>query len=348
MIIPHSRPWINAEDRESVSNSMKTHHIASGSLTLKLENKIKKFTKSSFAIAQSSGTAALILALNTLEVGKDHEVVIPSYVCRNVLDAVHFVGANPIIADVNENGVITKESISHLITARTGAIVAVNIFGHPCDFKKIKELKIPIIEDACQSFGLKINGKMSGSLGDINVLSFHATKCISTGEGGMLLTNNEDLAKKAKVLSNSTGASPVRLFNSISNMQAALGLSQIDRFTQFINRRKEIEQIYNNIIKSLDLKKGVDKNSNLPFRYTLRISQPIDKVMSIFKENNVIIRRGVDHLLHRALKLRDKNFPNSIKIFNTNISIPFYPGLSEKEVENLTNLLHKLRDHVKY
>lgn len=338
-IIEHSRPWINKKDRDAVDRVLKTGNISKGDITNSFENKIAQFIGVDFAISLQSGTAALILALNTLNITEGDEVILPSYVCHNVLNSVSSLGAVGILCDVNEYGVITLETVSKVMSKRVKAIIAVHIYGHPCDISDLSKLGLPIIEDACQSFGMSCNGVMAGKMGDIGVLSFHATKCLTTGEGGMLVTNNKKLASVANSLTNFNVANIPRITGSITDIQAALGLSQLARYSEFYEKRTNLNKKFTFIARELGIKIGTDINSTLPFRFTVRTMSSIEPLIEKFLEKGIIVRRGVDELLHRTMGLDDQKFPNSVELFETNLSIPFYPALEEHEIERVAESL---------
>ena len=162
--------------------------------------KVAEFASAKFGFAVSSGSSAIILALKCLGVGPGDGVILPTYVCRSVLEAVYTVGGVPELCDVNEFGVMDVNTISRAISKKTKTIIAVHIFANPCNIDELRVFGLPIIEDACQALGLKTPNGNAGSRGDIGILSFHATKCITTGEGGMLLTNDPGIAGVVKKL----------------------------------------------------------------------------------------------------------------------------------------------------
>jgi UDP-4-amino-4-deoxy-L-arabinose-oxoglutarate aminotransferase len=193
--------------------------IARGVLVEKFENQISSYLGVSGSVATSSGTSALVLALQSLDVRKGSEIILPTYVCRSVLEAVLTVGAVPIICDVGPGWVMTSENIEPHLSSKT--------FGIPVDISCFVEFGLPVIEDACQAFGLHIDNKPAGSLGTIGVFSFHATKCLTTGEGGMLASNDRELLVKAKGIRDGNKVPSPRVPSPLSDLQAALGISQL-------------------------------------------------------------------------------------------------------------------------
>ena len=344
MIIPHSRPWISDSDWQAVHSILASGMISQGKNTYKFEKEICNYLGVSHAIAQSSGKAALILALRTLGIGHGDEVILPTYVCRSVLEAVFSVGAKPVLCDVNDTGVITALNVEPYFTSNTKAIIAVHIFGHPCNLEELKQMGVPVIEDACQAFGLNINGLMSGACGDIGILSFHATKCLTSGEGGMLVTQNKLWGKRARELVESSNIPSAGNVAPISDLQAALGLSQLGRYSDFLSRRNELRCQYTEEVNRLGISIGVHAQSNMLFRYTLRTDRLFETIQTKFYEHGISIRRGVDELLHRILGLDDSMFPMANRLYQQTISVPFYPSLSIDESTIITNSLRIIKN----
>lgn len=208
------------------------------------------------AIATSSCTGALHVALTALGVGKDDEVIIPDITWAATAFAVHYVGAKPVFADMlSDTWCIDPSKIEKLITRKTKAIIPVHIYGHPADMDAInriaKKHRLFVIEDAAESVGATYNGKKTGSMSDFSAFSFHGTKTITTGEGGMLLTNDKALFEKATFLAN-MGKSTTKIFwndgiglkYKMSDIQAALGSAQLSRVNELLDKKRQIYQWY--------------------------------------------------------------------------------------------------------
>lgn len=330
--VPHSRPWIEPSDRLAVDDVLKGGMIAHGTRVLAFEQAVANYLGATGGIACTSGTTAISLALKTLGIGAGDEVVLPSYVCWNVLSAVTAVGAAPRLCDVNDNGVATVQTIRAVLSPQTRAIVGVHIFGHPCDIDSLASLGLPVIEDACQAFGLKIAGRLAGTLGDLGVLSFHATKCLTTGEGGMLVTSNARFLDRARSLVDSAERNNAAGAASMSDLQAALGLAQLKRYPTFLHRREQLFASYHKtacqVVKALP---GYLGEPTFLFRYTLRAQYGFETAQAALLAQGVQARRGVDELLHRRLGLDDRDYPGATKLFAQVVSLPFYPSLTEPE-----------------
>lgn len=334
--IPHSRPWITNDDLLNVRNCINSNMISYGDQANLLTSQICKTNKIKYGKPLSSGTAALAMALKVLGIQPNDEVILPTYVCKNVLNAVLSLKAVPIFSDVNEFGVITNSTIEKVISRRTKVIIGVHTFGNHCDIGALHSFNLPVIEDACQAFGSFFGGSAAGSFGTLAVYSFQATKMMTTGEGGMLLTNNSKYSDLIIEDNFFNQLSP------ISDVQAALGLSQFSRLAEILEKRKNLRNIYIQALSNSNLKNSNDPNSDVLFRFTVKVHGNVDSLIYKFANFGINIRRGVESLLHRHFNILDKEFPGALNIFNSTISIPFYPSLKSWEVEKIISHLPEL------
>jgi perosamine synthetase len=229
---------------------------ALGPFVERFERGFASYCETEFAVALSSGTAGLHLALVALGIGPGDEVIVPDLTFVATANAVAYTGARPTLADVDaETLCIDPVSAADRITERTRAIIPVHMFGHPADMDAILALARPrgikVIEDAAEAHGAEYKGRRVGSLGDCAVFSFYGNKVITTGEGGMLVTNDQALHERAWRL-HGHSMSPTRRywhdevgFNyRMTNLQAALGVAQLERIDEFLKRRREIMAWY--------------------------------------------------------------------------------------------------------
>ena len=257
--IPVNKPKIFSYDKTFVNQALKTNWISSeGPFVRKFEMNFSKYNKRKYGVAVSNGTAALEIAIKSLNLKKNSEVIIPSFSIISTANAVIKNNLKPILVDcdldtwnMNINKTLKK------ITRKTRAIIITHIYGLPVDLRKIievaKKRKIIIIEDAAEVIGLKYNKKICGSFGDISTFSFYANKHITTGEGGMICTNNKKYFEKCKSLRNlSFSKSYFNRFDHddigwnyrMSNLQAALGCGQLRNISWIINRKRQIGNRY--------------------------------------------------------------------------------------------------------
>jgi UDP-4-amino-4-deoxy-L-arabinose-oxoglutarate aminotransferase len=309
-------------------------YIGSGPLTKQFEKEFAAWVGSEYpGIAVSSGAAAVYLALKTLSVSNGDEVILPSYVCWTVLESVISCGAEPVLCDVGLNWIVESTNVESLITKKTKAIIVPHMYGIFADVKSFKRFGIPVVEDCAQAVGDK---KIDKIVGDVAVFSFQPTKCLSTGEGGMVVSLNEELAAKARELRDGPDNSgKPRVFSPMSDINSALGLSQLTRYPAFLEKRRALAGKYLTTLSAINqnLINFEAKASSMYFRMPVKISGGLGKFEPLFKEHKIHIRKGVDKLLHRITGKSDKDFPVATDLFNTTISLPIYPALSDHEFE---------------
>lgn len=341
--ITHSKPTLDFSDMFAVSDSMKNGDISTGNVVRKFVSHISKYIGKKYGVATNSGTSALHLALRALDVKENDEVIMPSYICGSVINAVMYCRATPVIVDINEDDYnISLEETKKKINSKTKAIIVSHMFGSPVkDIEKFLELGIPIIEDCALSIGAEHNGRKTGSFGVISIFSFYATKLISTGFGGMALTDSEEIMEK---LSDFTKYDNREEFGesynySMSDFQAAFGLSQLNKLDSFIKKRKKISEIYVELFKNSNSGFILPKiRENIFFRFIIKTDE-IDSLIKNVRERGVEASKPVFKPIHSYLNLSDDNFPNTIKAYESSVSIPIYPSLSDEEVENTAGIL---------
>ena len=350
MQIKHSKPYIDNQDIKAIAEQTKSGNHATQQTTIQFQNQLAKLINQKYAKATSSGTTALHLSLLALNIKQGDEVIIPSYVCSDVLNAVYHSKTTPILADIEENSFnISAKTIQPLITERTKAIILPHLFGIPADIEPIIEIakkhNIPIIEDCAQSLGAKYkDNTFTGSKATISIFSFYATKMISTGQGGMILTSSDEIKSKLDDLM-TYDKKPVYTIGynfNMTDIQAALGLSQLKKLDKFITRRKEISKKYNQAFKNLEINLTNYPNGSYAYRYIIRLKDKESRDRLNEKLNEKGIHSGdkpVFKPLHQYLHLPSLNFPNSEQAYNTVLSIPIYPALTDEEVDYIIDTL---------
>jgi len=310
--------------------------ISTGDHVRNFAKRISEFNNSKFAVVTASGTNALTISLRAIGVEPGDEVIVPTYVCDSVLHSVKTLGARAVLADTNEMGLITVDSVKRLLRRSTKAIIAAHVFGNLADIESLKALGILVIEDACQAFGSTYPGRPGirvGTLGDVGIFSFHPTKPITSGGGGAVITESPLLYKK--ILENLS----VDSFPRMSDLQATLGLSQISRFPEFDERRRNLYSQYKKRASELNLKINLNIDLDSPFRFTLKTTGQFEVLQQNFLDHGIHVRRGVDSLLHRIEGLSDYNHINATELYNSNLSVPFHPSLTDEEVRKVLESL---------
>jgi perosamine synthetase len=267
--IPVCEPYLNGRELEYVTDCMKTGWISSAGKYVKaFEEKFAEYCGVKYAVGVCNGTVAIHLALTALEIKKGDEIIIPNFTMIATAFAVCYTGAIPVFVDSEkETWNIDVKKIKEKITSRTKAILPVSIFGHPCEMDQINELaktfNLKVIEDAAESHGAEYKGKKTGNLADITTFSFFANKNITTGEGGMVVTNDEELYKKCLYYKNLCFPldSPRNYthfnigFNyRISNIHSSIGLAQLEKADEYKALRIRNSKLY---MKYLDGVPGI-------------------------------------------------------------------------------------------
>jgi len=369
-IIPVNIPKIFNYEKKLVNECLKTNWISSeGKFVSLFEQKYSSFTNRKFGVAVSSGTAALDVAVKSLNLKKNSEVLIPSFSIISTANAVIKNNLKPVLVDCDlDTWNMNIDETLKKITKKTKAIIITHIYGLPVDLDKIlkiaKKKNIKIIEDAAEVIGLKYKNKICGSFGDISIFSFYANKHITTGEGGMICTNNKRLYDKCRSLRNlSFSNSFYNRFNHddigwnyrMTNLQAALGCGQLKNINWIIHRKREIgERYYKKLkhCKNLILQKNITsyaKNIYWVFGVVLKdkLISKRDKIMKILSNNNIGTRPFFYPMNKQKIFIKMKLFkkndmPVSEYISNNGFYLPSGLGLKNKEIDIVIKNLLKI------
>ena len=343
--IPHSRPSLSSSDTAAVSRVIESGQLSQGPVVSSFEKKLSGYIGKKQGAATSSGTAALHLALQALETKAEDEVIIPSYVCTAVLNAVLYTGAQPVIVDIDSRTYnISVDAVKKAISGRTRAIIAPHMFGCPAHIDGLKELGIPVIEDCAQAVGATIGDKKAGSTGHLSVFSFYATKVMTTGEGGMVLGDSEDLMAKIKDLRDYDNKDQyiLRYNYKMTDLQASLGIEQLSRLEEFIQKRREIADRYFQAFgeSSLSLPVYKEGKSHIYYRFVVETEEDASSSIQRLQNNGIMAMRPVFLPLHRFLNL--SGFPQTMEAWQKGISIPLYPSLTEEEIQRIIAVVNKI------
>jgi perosamine synthetase len=259
-----AKPDIGKKELQNITTAVKSGWVSSkGPYIEAFEDEFSKYVGTKHGISTSNGTTALHLALVALNIGKGDKVLVPSLTFIAVANAVTYVGATPVFVDSHPKyWCMDPSDIEKKIDQYTKAIIVVHLYGHPCDMDPIMQLakthNISIIEDCAEAHGAEYKGRKVGLFGKISCFSFYGNKIITTGEGGICLTDSEDLAIKIKMLRDH-GMNPNKKywhevvgFNyRMTNLQAALGVAQLERIDSLLKQKKDIASMYNDLLKNL-------------------------------------------------------------------------------------------------
>jgi dTDP-4-amino-4,6-dideoxygalactose transaminase len=334
--IPHSRPTLGEEEVKAVSAVIASGNIAEGEVVARFEKTFAKKMGVRHAVAVSSGTAALHLTLLAMDIGPDDEVIIPSYVCTALLQAVQYVRARPIIAEIDPLTYnIDPEDVQKRITARTRAIIVPHMFGLAANLDQLLNFNVPIIEDCAQSVGAIYHKKPLGTFGDAAIFSFYATKMLATGEGGMVLSNSTEIIERIRDLKtyDEKEADTVRYNYKMTDVQAALGEVQLARLEDFIQQRRKIAGQYVKSLNSLNIKLPEENPEHIHYRFVVGLESDCNVLIQKLARKGIECARPVFLPIHRHLKL--DGYAVTDKVWQTTLSIPIYPSLTNSDIEQL-------------
>jgi len=365
-----NQPFFGSEELDLVRKVLESGLVSSaasdGQYVSKFEDGFSKFVSSRYAIAVSNGTAALHAALVAAEVSEGDEVVIPAFTFVSAAEAVLLAGARPIPADIDLQTYATwADSIEESLSRRTKAVIVTHLYGLPADFNPIKDLaekkNLILIEDAGQALGAEYRGRRIGSLGDIACFSFYATKNITTGEGGMVTTDDEEYAERLRLFrchGESRRYEPSCLGTNyrLSEIQAALGVAQLAKLSRLLARRRRNASILTSELagaSEIQLPTEPEGSVHSWNLYTIRIkaggrhSTRRDKIVKYLRSKG--IQAGVYYPLpinlmpyyREMLRIPSGSFPNSELSARTVLSLPTHPRLDEKNMTFVADMTTK-------
>ena len=359
--IPLYKPSITKREKINILSCLNDKWISSkGKFVKKFENSFKTKFKYKFATVTTNGTTALHLALLALNLKKNDEVIVPNLTYISPCNAVSYVNAKPILADVNKNTwLMDDKTIKKCISKRTKAIILVHLYGLPYNFSKIKKIvnkyKLKVIEDCAEAVGSKYKNQFIGSFGDISTFSFYGNKTITTGEGGMVVAKDKKIYEKIVKLK-SQGLNVFKKNNfydheiigynyRMTNICASIGLAQLKRIDELIKRKKKINDLYQKYldIHNLSFQKNEEHCKSTFWLVNIlfnSVSQrkKVEKMLSSKKIETRPIFKPMNKL--DMYKKNDYNFKNSIDIFSRGLSLPSYPEIKNKEIKYISTLIN--------
>ena len=334
-MIHHSQPYISQSQKQKVLDCLEISMVSKGKSCAQFEQEHANLLNKRYGIACGSGTQGLVAILKHLKIGEGDEVILPSYVCDKVEEGILAVGAIPVLCDIGESWVMNKESIKAKLSPKTKAIILVHIFGINAFSESLKEFDFPIIEDICQSTGSWNQKFGAGSYTDYAFTSFHATKCLTTGQGGMAFCNDNEaeIALRQSIKQD--------FFNDYSDLQASLGLAQLAEYDFVLKKRQNISQRYLNELNPSLIAITRDLDS-MHFRFPIISPVDFEQAKEAFEKVGISIRKGVDTLIHRKNGISDSEFPITVQRFEQTISLPILPQLTPEEVDHIILQTNKI------
>ncbi len=364
-MIPLCIPEVRGNEWKYVKECIDTNWVSSvGSYVNLFEERFAEYLKCKNAIVTMNGTAAIQLALVTLGIGEGDEVIVPSMTFISPVNAVKYVDAIPVFCDVRRDTfVMDEEKVEELITEKTKAIMPVHIYGHPVDMDKIMDIakkhNLYVIEDATEALGSEYKDSMIGTIGDMGCFSFNGNKLITTGAGGMLVTNNEELGKRAKFLSNQTKVvldnkafyHPEIGYNfRMPNLLAAFGVAQMENIAEFVNIKIDNAKYYNELlkdIKGITLQAEKEWAKNCYWLYSILVEDEYgitrDELVNALKEEGIEARpffMAVHEMPpYKDCKAGDMSVTKDI--CSRGINLPSSVGLKKSEIKLVCDIIKK-------
>ncbi|TFD95794.1 UDP-4-amino-4,6-dideoxy-N-acetyl-beta-L-altrosamine transaminase [Jeotgalibacillus sp. R-1-5s-1] len=374
--LPYGRQWIDEDDIKTVIDVLKGDYLTTGPYVQKFEQAIAQYTGAKYAVAFSNGTAALHGACFAAGIEAGDEVITTPLTFAASSNCVLYQGGTPVFADVDPNTYnIDPVEVASLITPKTKAIIPVDFTGQPADYEKLNELakkhNLVIIEDAAHALGATYKGMKTGSFSDMTMFSFHPVKHITSGEGGVITTNSEEYYRKLEMFrSHGITRNPALLGNNegpwhyemqflgynyrMTDIQAALGESQLKKLDHFIDVRKKYALMYTNSFKELDeiitpFQHGDGESSW--HLYTIRLNKNVFRTNrkmvfeALIDENigvNVHYIPVYQHPYYKELGYPDGLCPVAEEIYESIITLPLFPAMSENDVNDVIAAVKKV------
>lgn len=357
-MIALSKPFIGEAEKKAVLEVLDSGMLVQGTRTAKLEEKFAAVCGTQYAIATSSGTTALHVALLAHGIQSGDEVITTPFTFMASVNAILYLGARPVFVDIEEDTFnIAPELIEAAITPKTKAILPVHLYGYPCNMDAIMDIanrhKVVVIEDACQAVGARYQGKVVGSFGT-GCFSLYATKNIMAGEGGMITTSDEALAQRCRMIRNH--GMQRRYYHDmlgynfrISDLHSAIGLAQVDRLDEFTEKRNANAAYFNENITSVKIPRVREGYDHVWHQYTIRVDGGRSRDAAVKQLADAGVGAGIfypipayrqTHLIQAGYG--DVSLPVTESMVNEVISIPVHPQLIRTDLETIVAEVNKL------
>lgn len=371
-MIPVNEPLIGKKESIYVNECLKTGWISSGGKFItEFEETFATYINKKYGIAVNNGTNALILAFRVLDLPAESEVIIPTFTIISCALACIYNNLKPVLVDCEpDTWNMDVGQIEEKITDKTKAIMAVHIYGHPADMDSLigitKKYNLYIIEDAAEAIGAEYKGQKCGSFGDLSCFSFYANKTITTGEGGMVLTDDDKLAEKLRLLRNLGFISQRRFYHEelgynfrMTNIQAAIGLAQLERIEEHINIKRKIGKLYTELLKDISyLQLPVEKEwaKNIYWMYGIVLDEK--KRLDAVGFGKKLLRNGIQTrpfflgmheqpAFHKMGLFINEHYPVAERIAKQGLYLPSGLTLKEEEIKKMAKVMEKITRKVK-
>jgi perosamine synthetase len=360
-LIPYARPHQWGNELNFVVEAVSSGWLGSGPFIERFENQLAELMNVRHAVVVSNGTAALHAIYLALQLRPGDEVIFPGFGYLAGANVAIQLGLTPVFADVDQgNFCITEQSVCEALTPRTRAVVGIHTYGAMFEVENLcallSERNIAVVEDAAEAMGSRRNDQVAGSRGAAGILSFHAAKTITTGEGGAVLTSDDALADRVRQV-RSHGSLRERYFHDLAghnfrmtNIQAALGVAQLEAWSTIVTERQRVAEKYRDELSSLRmvrLQNFDPTESPVIWAVAAELGLPkgldLKAVLKGLEEHGIEARNGFrsanEHSIYGRMRIAT---PVSDALAKSVISLPTYPGLSDSEIEYIVSTLHKI------
>ncbi len=357
--IPVAEPDLGKEELENIVQAVRSGWISSkGQFISEFENEFSKYFGINYGISTSNGTTALHLALEALGIKAGDEVIVPTLTFIACANVVKYCGAKPVFVDSHPDyWCIDPAKIEEKITNKTKAIMPVHLYGHPCDMDPILEIAkkhgLYVVEDCAEAHGAEYKGKKVGSFGTISCFSFYGNKIITTGEGGMCLTNDEVLAEKMRILRDHGMSLQKRYWHEVigfnyrmTNLQAAIGVAQLSKIDKFIEQKRKNAKTYNEFLKNIDgivLPPEMSWAKNVYWMYSILVKDNFGLDRDHLLEK--LAQSGIDNRpffypLHTMPPYKENTpYPIAEELSAKGLNLPSSVKLSENDLRKIASVL---------
>jgi len=375
-MIPYGRQSIDEEDIQAVVEVLRSEWLTTGPKVDEFEQVFADFVAASAGVAVSSGTAALHAAIYALGIGQGDEVIVPAMTFAATANCVVFQGGTPIFCDVDSDTLLLDPAlIESKLTSRTKAIIAVDYAGQPCDYDNIRSIceahGLSLVADACHSLGARFKGRPVGSLADLNVFSFHPVKHITTGEGGMITTDDPLFVRRMKIFRNHGITADHRQREQqgswiyemvdlgynyrITDFQCALGITQLRKLSRWLSRRQEIAKRYDTAFAESEAVKPLqsrEESTHAYHLYVLRLEPAHlrinrDQVFSSLRAQGIGV--NVHYIPVHLHPFYQQRFGTGVGMcpvaeaaYEQIISLPIFPNMSDREIDEVIATVFKI------
>jgi perosamine synthetase len=355
-MIPISIPYLYEEDKQLAIKAIQDGFIANGKQISEFEEKFASYCNRKYGVTCSNGTVALYLAIKALNLPEGSEVILPSMTIMSCLTAIVENDLTPVFCDINPTTWnVDIESVRNKITPNTSALIVVDTYGLTVNVDEINKLKqdypnIKVIEDASEAHGSNYRGIKAGSVGDISTFSFYANKIITTGEGGMVLTDDEETYQRLLMLRNLNFTNRKKYIHSdagwnfrLTNLQCCLGLGQLQNIDKTIEQRRRIAERYNSNLRHVHIQLPFEDkdNYNVYWYYSILIESNHDKVLKALDENGIDYRHFFYPLHLQPFVKTNASLPISQYVSGQGLILPTFTELTNNQIDFISEVVLK-------